>query len=314
MENVEINILKFLNKAFSGFFKKSYKAKQNINSNREFVSKHIYEKLSNDQPFVVSRLGGTELWALRNYLHIQKSSRSKVEFIFGKDYQWWWDSKMFSQMSNWSGFFPSTPESIMEFAKLYLNDLYQIDVLGWYDQSLEIIDEYLDMNIMRVAPYCLEPHGLEYPWTKALKGKNILVVHPFEQSINSQYTKRQFLFNSPDFLPEFNLKTIKAVQSLGGCSTKFESWFHALNYMKSQIDDVEYDICLIGCGAYGLPLAAHIKRKGKKAIHLGGSTQLLFGIKGRRWDNTNLYNQYWVRPHADETPDIAPNVENSCYW
>lgn len=32
----------------------------------------------------------------------------------------------------------------------------------------------------------------------------------------------------------------------------------------------DYDICLIGYSAYGFPLAAHAKRKGKKAVHLGG--------------------------------------------
>lgn len=49
--------------------------------------------------------------------------------------------------------------------------------------------------------------------------------------------------------------------------------------MKDEIDKRDYDIALIGCGAYGFPLAAHIKRSGKKAVHLGGALQLLFGIK-----------------------------------
>jgi glycerol-3-phosphate dehydrogenase len=47
----------------------------------------------------------------------------------------------------------------------------------------------------------------------------------------------------------------------------------------------DYDVALIGCGAYGLPLASHVKRKGKQSIHLGGGLQLLFGIKGKRWDD-----------------------------
>lgn len=36
--------------------------------------------------------------------------------------------------------------------------------------------------------------------------------------------------------------------------------------MKSEIDKCDYDVCLIGCGAYGFPLAAHVKHKGKQAI------------------------------------------------
>ena len=33
--------------------------------------------------------------------------------------------------------------------------------------------------------------------------------------------------------------------------------------MKMQMDEEDYDIALIGCGAYGMSLAAHAKRKGK---------------------------------------------------
>ena len=73
-------------------------------------------------------------------------------------------------------------------------------------------------------------------------------------------------------MPDFDLITIKAVQSLGG-GEQFQSWFDALDWMKAEIDKHDYDICLIGCGAYGFPLAAHVKRLGKKAFHLGGALQ-----------------------------------------
>lgn len=57
------------------------------------------------------------------------------------------------------------------------------------------------------------------------------------------------------------------------------------------------------------PLAAHVKRTGKKAIHLGGGLQLLFGIRGKRWDMRDEYkslmNEYWIRPSEDETPVVA---------
>ena len=95
--------------------------------------------------------------------------------------------------------------------------------------------------------------------------------------------------------------------------------------MKKEIDKVDYDVCLLGCGAYGFPLAAHCKRKGKQAIHLGGILQLLFGIKGKRWETdpgyindfpyaSTYYNEYWVRASAMETPQKANDVENGCYW
>jgi hypothetical protein len=168
----------------------------------------------------------------------------------------------------------------------------------------------------------LNPFFCTVPWTKALEGKRILVVHPFVDTIKRQYQKRAFLFAN-NLLPDFELYTIKAVQSIAGNQTDFSTWFDALDYMKSEIDKHDYDICLLGCGAYGFPLAAHIKRMGKKAIHLGGALQLLFGITGKRWENpkynslynySNLINDYWVRPSASERPAEANKVEGACYW
>ena len=58
-------------------------------------------------------------------------------------------------------------------------------------------------------------------------------------------------------------------------------------------------------------------------MHLGGATQLLFGIRGKRWEDENynkqynysaLMNEYWVRPSEDEIPDGAKKVEGACYW
>ena len=122
---------------------------------------------------------------------------------------------------------------------------------------------------------------------------------------------------------------IKAVQSLGEGDSRFSDWFEALRWMENEIDKRDYDVCLIGCGAYGLPLAAHVKRRGKQAIHLGGALQLLFGIKGKRWEDpmygvkewripqgsySSLINEYWVRPDSTDTPKSSIAVEGGCYW
>jgi hypothetical protein len=124
-------------------------------------------------------------------------------------------------------------------------------------------------------------------------------------------------------LPEFELRTLRAVQSIAGERTDFATWFDALHWMEQQMDAVDYDVCLVGCGAYGFPLAAHAKRTGHKAVHLGGSLQLLFGIRGQRWespqyndeyDYSRLMNEHWVRPAADERPRDAEQVEGACYW
>jgi hypothetical protein len=121
-------------------------------------------------------------------------------------------------------------------------------------------------------------------------------------------------------LPEFELKTLKAIQTLAGTppTPGIKTWFDSYESMTAAVERIKFDVAIIGCGAYGFPLAAHVKRLGRKAIHLAGVTQLLFGIKGHRWDNqpfiAKLYNDSWVRASAQETPKVYKQLEDGAYW
>jgi hypothetical protein len=155
---------------------------------------------------------------------------------------------------------------------------------------------------------------------EALSGRRVLIVHPFVESIKRQYRRRERLFHDVQVLPEFDLITLRAVQSIAGTPTEFCDWFEALEYMKRKIAKESFDTAIIGCGAYGFPLACYVKRLGKQAIHLGGITQILFGIIGKRWEGSyhssikGLINEYWVRPLPEERPTFASRVESGCYW
>jgi hypothetical protein len=159
------------------------------------------------------------------------------------------------------------------------------------------------------------------PWTARLEGKRVLVVHPFARTIESQYrTRRELLFENPRMLPAFELLTMPAVQSAAGSDCGYATWLDALDDMCSRIEGLDFDVAIIGAGAYGLPLGATVKQMGRQAVHLGGATQLLFGIRGRRWevespdDIAPLFNEHWVRPSAEETPDRSDLLERGCYW
>ncbi len=113
--------------------------------------------------------------------------------------------------------------------------------------------------------------------------------------------------------------TFKAVQTL--CNeqdSRFNTWFDALKYMIEEINKIDFDVAIIGCGVYGLPLTAAIKDMGRQAVHLGGATQILFGIIGKRWENNEFFssrvNEYWIRPSENERPKNSDAVEEGCYW
>ena len=157
-------------------------------------------------------------------------------------------------------------------------------------------------------------------WTTALKGKKVLIVSPFVETIAKQYEKRNLLFDKPK-LPSFSsISYVRAIQSNAGENENinFESWFEALNYMEQEINEKDFDVALIAAGAYGIPLAAYVKNMGKQAIHLASNMNILFGIRGKRWENwpnwVKHFNEYWCYPSEDETPKRKDTVEGGSYW
>ena len=289
-------------------------------SAKEYANELIYQKLIDEKPCMLARFGSTEMLCLTNYLGVTQHKKFKnyKSYIKSQTPPWWWEASTIQQMQQWSGFFPAKINKIEQFCELMLNDIPQLDILGSWLKEESFVSKEMG-NAKKLVLEDIEPFFSPNPWTRALEGKKVLVVHPFDETIKQQYLKRKLLFEN-NLLPNFELKTIKAVQSIAGVQTEFSDWFEALEFMKAQINSIDYDICIIGAGAYGFALAAHVKRMGKKAIHLGGVTQLLFGIKGKRWEEyvvwpyTNLYNEHWVRPGEKEKPKNAEVVEGACYW
>lgn len=235
------------------------------------------------------------------------------------DRKWAYDNYVIYSLQNNAGFFSvENKQNIDKFFELYLNGLKLADIVGVWYQPYEnkILEKYAPNAILGKAGDISSPYFFDEPWTEALENKKVLVIHPFEESIKKQYTKREKLFTNKKVLPKFDLLTLKAVQSIAGNNGGFESWFKALDYMKEEIRKKDFDIAIIGAGAYGLPLAAFIKEIGKQAIHLGGATQILFGVKGQRWekreDFKKLFNEYWINPI--EKPKNFEKVEGGCYW
>ena len=291
------------------------------------ASDTVYRLLSEGKPCMVARFGSVELNALINARSVRSTeAHSVLRFITGREPQWWWNAKAVREMRDNAGFFPLDEAHLFAFADLMERDLSSLGLLASWRPE----ERFLDLDgIPKIPLVYLEPFWTEHPWTRILEGKKVLVVHPFAEAIEAQYTCREHLFRNPEILPAFQLRTLKAVQSLGGEGGAYPAWFAALSDMDNKMDEVDYDVALIGCGAYGFPLAAHAKRTGHQAVHMGGSLQLLFGIKGARWEDAKygvkewglpegfypaLFNEWWIRPGEAYRPANADRVENGCYW
>lgn len=322
-------IIKFFNAArrIHTTFCETYKLPQPApNRDPAFVNKTIYDLLRSDKPCMIGRFGSNEIESTVFTRNRKYFKYDLLNYARGKSDIWWYPENTINRMYYNAGFFSPTTEQLDRFGEEMMKAMPLLDVLGsWCKEEGYFLDKlskalFIDLELLNPLW-----GSNTQPWSSALEGKKVLVVHPFSETIQKQYAKRKFIHNDPRILPVFSLTTIQAVQSITGQKPDgFDNWFDALHYMEKEIDKMEYDICIIGCGAYGMLLAAHCKQMGKKAIHMGGATQLLFGIKGKRWEDPNYgYNgtnyltfmtPQWVRPSENETPEKASEIEMGCYW
>jgi hypothetical protein len=265
----------------------------------------IAREIIENKPFLVSRLGATE--AIGAYEFIKKGNISK---------------KNQERLETLSGVFPVNDSVMNEFAKIYIDSLKAVNILGLWGVRHEdyFVKNIVESNTKFTYLRAIEPYYFANPWSEYLKNKHVLVIHPFKDTIEKQYrNKREAIFIDEKVLPKFqSLFVIKAVQSIANSRTEFRSWIEAYNFMCDEINKVEFDIAIVGAGAYGLPLCAYIKSLSKQAIHMAGATQILFGIKGKRWDThseiAKLYNEQWVRADELERPFNYLEVEGGSYW
>jgi hypothetical protein len=279
----------------------------------------IFKLVTGDSACMVARLGSVELGTVIKYKNMITKPPLERLYDYGlRGEKSWWSKRGADELNINAGFFPISAKNLDRFSALMLDSMSSVDLLGsWVPGENLFAQELKDAEVCALRD--VEPYYHARPWTRGLENKRVLVIHPFAESILHQYrNKRKLLFKNPGVLPEFELLAIKAVQSIAGNLTSFPDWFDALDFMFEESTKMDFDVAIIGCGAYGFPLAAKIKKSGRKAIHLGGATQILFGIKGKRWDQhpviSQLYNEHWIRPSRAETPLRTDKVEDSCYW
>lgn len=288
------------------------------------ANKYIYQQianaLSNGKGYALGKLGTVELGCIVSYLKRDKwTFDDYAKFLRGYPVPLFYEKEIL-RLNNNAGVFPAKESIGDKFCELMLKDIDVIDTLASYAWC----ERYILKRISHCSTVNLDgyyaPFMFKQPWTRILENKRVLVIHPFAKSIESQYAKREALFSNPLVLPRFkSLRVIQAVQSIAGNSCGFTDWFSALNYMKDEMEKEDFDIALIGCGAYGFPLTAHAKRLNKVGIHLAGWTQMLFGIYGKRWltdqpQYAKFINDDWIRPNEREIPSGAKLVEGGCYW
>jgi hypothetical protein len=158
-------------------------------------------------------------------------------------------------------------------------------------------------------PYTFIERIVEGQWTlfrafaEALSGLRVLVVSPFACSITTNFRQRKNFFKKYDY-PEFELLTLNVPITYSGLPDNHypdHDWFATSAALQQKIRQTEFDVALLGCGSYAMPLGVFIEQTmRRKSVFVGGVLQLFFGLLGRRYLNPYFLDQinaeYFIRP------------------
>lgn len=261
----------------------------------------VRSAIENGPPLAIGKIGSLEAEAMTCYLH-------------GRDYP----PVLRQQLLENVGIHPNDRKHLDAFCKFYLEAVDKFDILAaWgHPGETEIISRVGRRPLVRLRSF--ESWRHPRPWSAALAGKRVLVVTPFANSVMSQFTRREQIWRDQTILPPCELRAVKMPLSPGLVPPVHRDWRERYDAVVEECDRAPYDIMLVGAGGLSVPLAAHAKASGRIGFHLGGHTQIFFGVYGKRWDRDSLLaglqTPAWVRPSGDEAPPTVVKVEQGCYW
>lgn len=278
------------------------------------IRSRIEKALDSNTPLLIGRFGTIEFTVLWNFLIYKK---------INPDY--------LTVLERNAGVFGDLP-AIEKWCKEYEKACSSADILatGWHppivvrEQELLKIMKYSGAQCVLRA---LEPYywPVKERWFEPLHGQRVCVVSSFAHTIASQIKKgERRIWPDGNMWPSAEWSFVKtgyapslALGRAGWECDDLESWETCVDYVVGEVMKTSARVVLIGCGGLGMIIAGRLQAAGKLCIVMGGAIQVLFGIKGRRWQEhqiSGFWNSDWVGPSESETPAGAIDVERGCYW
>lgn len=308
-----------LNRLTGPFWWREAVPRDDSDATRRRQEEHIIRLLRSPETCAIGKLGTTEM--------------------LGLEYLERWLQPPWPPAASWrrpaqrlyecSGLFPVRRDIFLRWAQIYQESLGTLDVVSQWQPGMAYEGVLEGQLLAKYSPRAFRA-GLSFvhllmpkaPWLDDLPRLRWLVVSPFPKTIRHQLPRLSGLgVYSPSCRESLERRAEDTVLVPSPpfaymVPPRHRDWFQALEEMKAEMEKAKgsFDIALVGAGAWSLPLVAHAKKVGKKGMHLGGSLQLLFGIKGGRYDGWGVYNGEWIRPLPKETPENFRRMEKGAYW
>lgn len=282
----------------------------------------LIKTMNTSTPIFISRFGGSDSNLIIEYFKLKKSKITIDKMLTNTAF-----INLLNITKKYNGYFDKTdnPLNIIKFCENYIDYYKNSDqiciALSYYLSKYYIKDnsqyylkyskEYEDIynifekEIFKTNTVLHNYHNIIEsinPFLKAFKifaeGKKILIISPFDKTIHLQKKNLNNFIKNYQF-PNFILLTYNTPITYNYVDNNNNTillqqlndndWFQTVDRMCNDISNLNFDIALLSCGSYSMPLGNFIKKLGKKAIYVGGVLQLFFGILGDR------YNHDWLK-------------------
>ena len=274
----------------------------------------IIELIKSNKPFYITRLGDLE-----SVISIQYIINNKLNTQILKKNNSLYNAGIYSK---------NDLSKIELYCKMHNESVIMSNYLASFENLYVENQNFYknNFNVKQIHSHVLEPFYLldknVIPWSHYLKDKKILIIHPFIKSFKKQLNNDFQIFKDKRLFDK-NQQFVfyKCYQTIAG-NHIHNDWHETFTLMCDDIKNIDFDIALIACGGYGLPLCHYIKKDlNKSAIYIGGGLQLLFGVFGERWITSEFWKKTieehdckFIRPSEDEICKNADHIENGCYW
>lgn len=282
----------------------------------------INEILSNDSPYFLGRIGGSDYDAVSEYYANKDILKDAA----------WYDNQLY-RLKRFNGYFDFSDDTSL--FKKYFEDMISyyksMDSASFCNDN--IIQQFNRkkfthanslflsdiLNNKTVFCYDFIQHIIPFRSTFEhwAKDKTILIVSPLSESIQHQWNNRKKLFKNFSY-PNMTLKTFNtsitysnAGDSKDILDIKTDNWHQECLRLGNEIAHIDFDVALLSCASYSMFLGNFIKNSlKKKAVYLGGCLNVYFNIYGGRYGKGTIWENIYDQAGCDLDYQIDP-LENS---
>jgi hypothetical protein len=273
----------------------------------------IKRLIESNQPFFIGRIAGVELQIAHHVME-------------GKNYL-----PELEGLEQNAGMYTKNDASVHEYVAQLVKTYDHCTVIAEWEKTgsvfafhgmgQELITKRTP-HIPKISALALEPYYCQDSWMSSLRGKRILIIHPFVDTIQKQIKKLALLFPGRSWFEDCEITCLSPPLTLAG-NHQGKDWQEHYTTFVREVEQVvkakSFDLALVAAGGYGMLVSDFLFTELHLSVmYVGGALQLFFGIIGKRWfDNKRileLVNDEWVRPGKVDKPTNCTRVEKGCYW